>query len=134
FQSTITQWIEIGNEDLQFAKHGLSMSSNVPYRLIAFHSQQCAEKYLKAYLLFKNVDFPYTHNITTLLDLCGEKDSSFEHLRDAEKLTGFAIAMRYPGEYRKLKKADATQALKLADKVLSFVRNKLSGEGFPLKK
>jgi HEPN domain-containing protein len=57
------KWLAYAEEDLRLAKHGLTMSSSCPYRLIAYHAQQCAEKYLKAYLVFKRVDFPYTHNI-----------------------------------------------------------------------
>jgi HEPN domain-containing protein len=50
----------------------IKLKSNVPCRIIAFHAQQCAEKYLKAYLVSQKVDFPYTHSIATLLKLCGK--------------------------------------------------------------
>ncbi|MBW1960508.1 MAG: HEPN domain-containing protein [Deltaproteobacteria bacterium] len=36
---------------------------------VCFHAQQCAEKYLKAFLTFKNIDFPKTHDIGELLAL-----------------------------------------------------------------
>lgn len=122
----INEWIEIADEDLTIAKHGFSISSGVPYRIIAFHSQQCAEKYLKAYLVFHKIDFPYTHNITTLLDLCGNIDPSFESLRKTEILTSYATANRYPGEYRKLKKKDGLQAVRYAEVTRKFVLKKLS--------
>jgi HEPN domain-containing protein len=48
----INQWVEIADEDLKFAKHGFTISSGVSYRIIAFHSQQCVEKYLKAFLVY----------------------------------------------------------------------------------
>jgi len=130
----VNQWIEIADEDLKFAKHGFTISSGVSYRIIAFHSQQCAEKYLKAFLLFNKVDFPYTHNITTLIDLCSEFDETFEELRDAEILTSYATANRYPSEYRKLKKRDAQNSVKLAEKVKLSARNKLAALGFRLPK
>lgn len=57
----VKHWIELAEEDLRVAKHSLTMSSNIPYRIIAFHSQQCAEKYIKALLVLHNIDFPYTH-------------------------------------------------------------------------
>lgn len=34
------------------------MPGSRPYRLIAYHAQQCAEKYLKAYLVYHDIDFP----------------------------------------------------------------------------
>ena len=130
----VNEWIEIAEEDLKFAKHGFSISSGVPYRIIAFHSQQCAEKYLKAFLLYNKVDFPYTHNITTLIDLCSEIDETLEELRDAEILTSYATANRYPSEYRKLKKNDAQNSVKLAEKIKFNIRNKLVILGFKLPK
>ncbi len=61
-------WIAFAEEDLCMAQYAITMKNAVPYRLIAFHAQQCAEKYLKAYLVFKGVDFPYTHDIFRLLE------------------------------------------------------------------
>lgn len=130
----INQWVEIADEDLKFAKHGFSISSRVPFRIIAFHSQQCAEKYLKAFLVFHKIDFPYTHNITTLIDLCSEIDETLEELRDSEILTSFATANRYPSEYRKLKKNDALNSVKLAEKVKSAIRKRLTDIGIKLPK
>jgi HEPN domain-containing protein len=92
----VQEWIDIAEEDFKLAEHGMSISSGISYRIIAFHSQQCAEKYLKAYLVFKNIEFPYTHNITTLLDLCSSIDESFEKLRDADILTSYATALDIP--------------------------------------
>jgi HEPN domain-containing protein len=130
----VKEWIEIAEEDLKFAKHGFSISSGIPYRIIAFHSQQTAEKYLKAFLVFHKIDFPFTHNITTLLDLCSEIDGTLEELRETELLTSYATANRYPSEYRKLKKSDAQNSVKLAEKVKLSIRNKLAILGFKLPK
>ncbi len=130
----LKQWLDIAEEDLNVAKLGLSVSSGVSYRIITFHSPQCAEKYLKGFLVFQNIEFPYTHNITTLLDLCSSIDESFEELRDAELLTSYATANRYPGEYDKLRKRDALNSIKLAEKVKTKVRETLLKAGLKLKK
>ncbi len=129
----VNKWVEIAEEDLNFAKHGLNISSGVSYRIITFHAQQCVEKYLKAFLVFHKIDFPYTHNITTLLDLCSEIDKSAERLRDAEILTGYSTVMRYPGEYEKLQKKDALNSIKLAEKVRAATRDKFFTAGVKLK-
>lgn len=42
------QWVAYADEDLLLAKHGLTLGTEAPLRLIAYHAQQCAEKYLKA--------------------------------------------------------------------------------------
>ena len=57
----VRQWLAHADEDLRLAQYGLTMTvAPPPYRLIAYHAQQCAEKCLKAYLVFRQVDFPYT--------------------------------------------------------------------------
>ena len=48
-EEQVFRWIEIAEEDLLLANHAFTLKSNVPYRLIAYHAQQCAEKYLKAF-------------------------------------------------------------------------------------
>lgn len=49
-------WISYAEEDLGLAQYALKMPGSRPYRLIAFHAQQCAEKYLKAYFVYPDVD------------------------------------------------------------------------------
>ena len=58
----VVKWIEYADEDLRIAEIASTVSSNIPFRIIAFYSQQCVEKYLKALLVFHSIDFPYTHN------------------------------------------------------------------------
>jgi HEPN domain-containing protein len=62
----VRQWLAYADEDLRLARHGLTLTIGTPpYRLIAYHAQQCAEKCLKAYLVLRHVDFPCTHNPTS---------------------------------------------------------------------
>ena len=80
----VVQWLAYGDDDLRLARHGLTLSSGCPYRLIAYLAQQCSEKHLKAYLVFHRIDFPYTHNIARLVELCAERVDWAEALREAE--------------------------------------------------
>ena len=68
----VRQWLRHADEDLRLARHGLTLRTRCPHRLVAYHAQQCAEKSLKAYLVFHKVDFPFTHNLARLRELCGE--------------------------------------------------------------
>ena len=52
------------------------------YDAVCFHAQQAAEKYLKAFLQEHEVDFPKTHNLIELLELCLPVDPTFELQRD----------------------------------------------------
>jgi HEPN domain-containing protein len=110
------------------AKHGLTISSSCPYRLIAYHAQQCAEKYLKAYLVFKQLDFPYTHNIRSLMQLC--VGDWIVEISDADELTPYAVTTRYPGIDDRVTRKDAIYGVELAKKVRKVLRRVLRAEGF----
>jgi HEPN domain-containing protein len=130
----VLKWLNYGDEDLRLARHGLSLSSYCPYRLIAFHAQQCAEKHLKAYLVFRGIDFPYTHNISRLLELCGDEAPWAESLLDAEELSPFATTVRYPGEEEEVSEEEAIQAINIAAKVYEVVREALKQDGVKFPK
>ena len=125
----VRQWAAHGDEDLRVARHTLSLVEECPYRLVAYHAQQCAEKYLKAYLILRGVDFPYTHNIARLLELCSEKPDWLGRLKDAEELTPFAITARYPGEDEPVTEVEAKRAMDIAARVRQTVRAVLDAEG-----
>jgi HEPN domain-containing protein len=128
----VNQWLKFADEDLRLAKHGLKLKSKVPYRLIAYHAQQCAEKNLKAYLVSRGIDFPYTHNISVLLELCGEEAKWVKELTEAEELTPFAITTRYPGEAEEVTRNEALQSIKIATKVRDTVQKELSKMGLDI--
>ena len=127
----VKQWLEHAEEDLRLAKHAFRLLSSCPCKLIAFHAQQCAEKYLKAFLALKKVDFPYTHNISLLLEISSDHAAWAKDLREAETLTDYAVTTRYPGA-EKVTKKDAELAVKTAVKVRNVVRKALKQEGLNL--
>jgi HEPN domain-containing protein len=129
----VQQWLAYGEEDLRFAEHGFSLSGSPSYRLIAYHAQQCAEKHLKAYLVFHGIDFPYTHNLSRLLELCAGQARWAEQLRDAEQLTPYAITARYPGEEEKVSEEEARRAVEISARVRRTVRTTLVAEGFKIR-
>jgi HEPN domain-containing protein len=106
------------------------MPGTPPWRLIAFHAQQCAEKYLKAYLVFHAVDFPFTHSLRRLLDLCATAAAWADQLRDAEELSPYAATVRYPGEDLIVSGAEARRAVEIAERVREVVASALQDEGF----
>ena len=112
----VKKWINYAEEDLHLAKHSLTLESGCPFRLTAYHAQQCAEKYLKAFLVFHQIDFPYTHSITRLLEICSSLINTNE-FTEAEMLTPFAITARYPGEDEEVTKEEALEAIRMADLV-----------------
>lgn len=128
----VRQWAALGDEDMRAAQHILAMPDECPHRLVAYHAQQCAEKYLKAYLVLRGVDFPYTHNIARLLELCSEQADWGATLKEAEELTPFAITARYPGEEEAVTEAEARRAEQIAARVRQVVGQALNDEGVSL--
>lgn len=128
----VLQWAEYGDEDLRLARHALTLGATSPYRLIAFHAQQCAEKYLKAYLVFRGTDFPFTHSISRLLELCCEYESWADALQEAEELTPYATLFRYPGDAEEVTARDAAGAIQIAEEVRTAVRMALRKAGIEL--
>ena len=110
----------------------MDLLDNCPYRLVAYHAQQCAEKYLKAYLVRSDVDFPFTHNLSLLLELCATSAAWAEGLEDAEELTGYAITTRYPGEALDVSGDKARTAVAIAARVREVVTEALKTEGMGL--
>ena len=123
-QRKVRKWVAFADEDLRFAQTGMSPPGREvpPYRLVAYHAQQCAEKYLKAYLVCQGVDFPYAHNISTLLELCSDYPAWPTSLREAEVLTDYAITTRCPGEEEEVTQ---TEAVDVAGRVRNRVRTEL---------
>ncbi|MEW6286355.1 MAG: HEPN domain-containing protein [Chloroflexota bacterium] len=113
-------WVAYAEEDLAAAQAALRARKQ---RLVTacFHSQQCAEKYLKALLLSRAADFPKTHDLIHLNNLCRANGILTEF---SEALLGalslHATVSRYPGEEPTLE--EAREAMEIAKTVRKFAR------------
>lgn len=117
----ITNWLVKANQDLQAAER-LLIGAHPLTDIASFHSQQSAEKAIKAYLTLHETVFPKTHSLVALISLCLQISEEFEQLRVAAiTLTPYAVASRYPGDSPNLTIEDAQQALALAQSVWQFI-------------
>lgn len=131
----VMKWLRFGEEDINLAAHAMTIGADgVPYRLVAYHAQQCAEKCLKGFLVYHNVDFPYTHSIGRLLRICGELAEWPPNLKEAKELTPYAVTARYPGEEEEVTAEEAKRAVELARQVQTQVRKALEQLGMDLPK
>jgi HEPN domain-containing protein len=93
-----TEWVAKAEGDFISATRELRARKAPNYDSACFHSQQCAEKYLKACLQEANVPFSRTHDLDVLLDLLQPIDAGWTALRPAAQiLTSLAVDVRYPG-------------------------------------
>lgn len=127
----IKAWLNKAHGDL-LAAQILTEHSTLALGPAAFHCQQTAEKVLKAFLIFKTMSFDRVHNLVYLLDLCETVDPGFAALREAaERLTPYAVEVRYPGDMPEISIEEASQALVAAQAVWDYVRELLPGEFYP---
>ena len=118
------EWLQKAEGDFKIAGHLLQSGTDF-LDGATFHSQQAAEKYLKAFLVWHQIEFPKTHDLETLLKLAGKVDDKIpEILRDAAILTPYGVDYRYPGDYPNVSGRDAEQALRLAERVRVEIRNR----------
>ena len=78
------------------AAQALRSAGEVSDAIVAFHAQQAVEKALKAALAAAGKDFPFTHNLAVLLQLCEDAElNPPAALTDADLLTPYAAQLRY---------------------------------------
>lgn len=109
------------------SKAGKDLAAAPPFSDdIAFHSQQAAEKSLKALLSWHRVPFRKTHNLVELGEACCQIDQSLESLlRQAAPLTEYAWKFRYPGDPEEATAEEAGTALATAREVFVSVLSRL---------
>jgi HEPN domain-containing protein len=95
----VHEWLKYSQNDLISAKHLYEDLHPRQTEIACYLSQQCAEKALKGYILYKDTEPPKTHNLVELCQICANYDNSFEKLLDAcADLTPYGVAVRYPNE------------------------------------
>jgi len=126
-REAVRAWWEKGDADLRSAR--ILLEADPPLTdVVCFHSQQAAEKYLKSFLVYHDVEPPYTHSLTTLLSLCVQHDDTMDALYgEAEALTPFAVYVRYPTLEEPTDIPTATSALQAADAICEAGSTRLRG-------
>jgi HEPN domain-containing protein len=118
------EWVEKAEGDFQSAQRELRAHKAPNYDAACFHSQQCAEKYLKALLIHRGKGFRAIHDLEVLLDLIVPICPDLEALRDSLLLLNdYAVDIRYPGE--SASRDEARAAVKAMRMLRVFVRSKL---------
>ncbi len=125
-QSNYLDWVKKAEEDYLVIKAIIKSDYN-PVSGILFHAQQCAEKYLKAYLSFKGKEIAKIHDLVSLHQFCFEIDSTFSIIKnDLIYLDGFAVAPRYPDEFAEYEISDAITAIECCNRSREICRRLLN--------
>jgi len=118
-------WLERARSDLALARAALRLPG-VLLEDACFHTQQCAEKALKALLVQRAIPFPRTHVVETLLDLLEASGVTVPaDVDEALVLTQYAVQTRYPGDWESVTSEEARFALEVANRVLAWVERQV---------
>lgn len=100
----------------------MTLEDDCPTDTVCFHSQQCAEKYLKAYLISLGVLFSRTHDLVVLLNLIPEEDAFPVRPEHIKSLNRYSVEARYPGDWDPIDREEAADAIAAARMVRAAVR------------
>lgn len=121
------EWVTKAESDLRAAIYLLEPRAEQPTEAVCFHAQQCAEKYVKALLVFRGIDFPKTHDLEKLAALLPASLRPRLTPEEERRFIGYATAARYPGS-GEIPLAEARRAVALARRVRREIRRVLPRE------
>lgn len=118
--------LSLARED-RAAAEALDREERVSDAPVGFHAQQAVEKALKAAIAKRNEEFPFTHDIGLLMQLCQDAGLTLPaDLTEADRLTPYAAAIRYglgdPGV------VPTTDALRWAALAIEWVESELRSD------
>jgi HEPN domain-containing protein len=95
----IKEWLRYAHNDLIVAHHSFEDLHPKQTEISCYHCQQCAEKALKGYLIFKDIEPPRIHDLIKLCQMCMEYDNQFMEILDCcIVLNKYSSNIRYPNE------------------------------------
>ncbi|MBA7567796.1 hypothetical protein ES708_09513 [subsurface metagenome] len=119
------EWLNRARSNLAQARAG----SNIPevyLEDLCFDAQQAAEKATKAVLIDLKVPFPYVHDLAELLGLAERNGAVVpEAVREAVRLTRFAVATRYPGPQEPVTRNEYENAIAITEAVVRWAEERL---------
>lgn len=121
-----SDWLSKANADLKSALalqniEGCEQNS-------AFHCQQCIEKALKAYLLFKKGEHFDGHNLTFLCKMATREDENFgQWLDESAYLNRYYIETRYPSDFPLIiSEQKLSNIVGVAQNTYNFIENEIN--------
>ena len=91
-----------------------------------FHCQQSIEKNLKAYLIFLDIEFKPVHDLGYLMNLIGTKvDVLDPYYNRVDKISRYAVQIRYPDAIIKLTRAQIEEAINLTVLLADLIKKKI---------
>lgn len=88
---------------------------------LCFDAQQAAEKAIKAVLVQQKTRFPYVHDLADLLTRVEQAGQTIpEPVKQAARLTRYAVVTRYPGFTEPVSREEYEEAVAIAETVVHW--------------
>jgi HEPN domain-containing protein len=114
------EWLRYARSDLNTAKHMFNDVNPKETEISCYHTHQCAEKSLKAYLIARETEPPFIHDLVELVKLCADQETSFSTIQPyCVSLNLYGVQVRYPNELA-VDDNMAGQAIDNTEKVFEF--------------
>ena len=96
--------------------------------ILGFHAQQAVEKAMKAALAAEGAEFPHTHDLDGLLELCGNSGLEIPAaLEGVDRLAPYGVHMRYGTSHGQA--LDRGQALLWAAAAIEWAQGVIESRG-----
>lgn len=117
------EWLNRAHSNL--AKARIGFQTDVVYlEDLCFDAQQAAEKAIKAVLIARQVEFPYVHDLAGLLEFVERSGQGVpSRVREAARITRYAVTTRYPGVLDTVTEHDYEEAMAIATAVVRWAED-----------
>ena len=120
------EWLNRARSNLTRAK---THNPEIYLEDLCFDAQQAAEKAIKAVLFKAEISFPYIHDLATLLSLLERAEVAIpQPVREAGRLTRFAVATRYPSITEPVTEEEYRASVSISATVVAWAEQYLKGK------
>ncbi|MDR0390134.1 MAG: HEPN domain-containing protein [Spirochaetaceae bacterium] len=124
----VKEWFDIADDDLRAAVHLLTLHHPRPDNIICNLCQQAAEKLLKGFLVYKEIELKKTHDLVALLELAKANNADISVLLDkCTFLFQFAVIPRYPNQHEYTEE-EVQAAIQYAKEIQGFIKGLVEGK------
>ena len=117
------EWMNRARSNLALAKNRIS---GAYLEDLCFGAQQAAEKAIKAIMIAREIEFPYVHDLGSLLSLLEEAGEPVpEAIHAAVSLTAYATTTRYPNAGTPVTEGEYRQAITIAEAVVRWAEERV---------
>lgn len=121
----VARWVRKAKDDELNIRSILKHLDGAPSG-VCFLSQQMAEKYLKAMLIFYDLELVKIHDLIKLISFLENNAPGIKVIdEEAALLNQYYIEARYVGNYPEFSWQDAEAALAAAEKIKEFILEKM---------